>query len=149
MEEQASNNNLHNNESPIIEFANSVGNLLGRVEYHRPVRAHRTPINFQLIEQSFELVVRYESNVSLGDVLDCGEDPNDVDPWTIEPSDLDESDREVDGHVDWYSTHYVDSELYQRVANNYDHLWNHFKELKFAYQSLLNKSIAEESGGEA
>lgn len=148
MEEQASNNNLHNNESPMSEFVNSVGNLLGRVEYHRPFRTHRTPIDFNLIEQSYELVVRYESNVSLGDVLDCGEDPNNVDPWTVEPSDLDESDREVDGSTDWYSKFYVDSDQYRRVADNYDHLWNHFKELRDSYQRLIDRA-AKESGGEA
>jgi hypothetical protein len=148
MEEQASNNNLHNNESPMSEFMNSVGNLLGRVEYHRPLRPHRTPIDFDLIQQSYELVVKYESDVTLGDVIDCGEDPNDVDPWTIDPSDLEESDREVDGNTDWYSNFYVDSTLYRRVSDNYDHLWNHFKELKNSYERLLSR-VAEGSGGEA
>jgi len=148
MEEQASNNNLHNNESPMSEFVNSVGNLIGKVEYNQPPRFNETPIDFSLIEQSFDLIVRYETSVSLGDVLDCGEDPNEVDPWTIDPSDLDETDREVDGNTEWHSRYYVDKVYYNRLADNYDHLWNHFKELRDSYQRLIDRA-AKESGGEA
>ena len=141
MEEQASNNNLHNNESPMSEFVNSVGNLIGKVEYHQPPRFGRTPIDFSMIEQTYDLVVRYETNVSLGDVLDCGEDPNEMDPWSIDPSDLEETDREVDGDTHWYSNYYVDKSQYRRLADNYDQLWNYFKELKNSYRRLIDREV--------
>ena len=148
MEEQASNKNLHDNESPITEFTNSVGNLLSKVEYHQPVTPRQTPIDFNLIEQSFTLIVQYESNVSLGDVLDCGEDPNQVDPWSIDPTDLDETDRDVEGHIEWYSNYYVETNQYRRLAERYDLLWNQMMWLRKSYETLLRKT-AEESGGEA
>ena len=133
MEEQASNQNLHDNESPITEFINSVGNLIGEVEYFSVKYFPRTHIDFSKIERSFDLVVRYETDVSLKDVLDCGEDPSEPDVWQMDVTDLDETDRDVEGDIRWHSRHYVREEDYAELVEQYNILWKHFIDLRHYY----------------
>jgi hypothetical protein len=142
MEEQASNNNLHNNDSPLqalTEFVNSFAAIAPKMEWVQPARTGPIPIDFNLIEQSATILVTYESHRTLRDTIDCREDPNDLDPHTIDLYDLEEVDREFEGSGDWISNAYVTSKNYNDLWKNYRTLWEQATRIKTAFYKMANE----------
>ena len=160
MEEQASNNNLHNNDSPLqalTEFVNSFAAIAPKMEWVQPARTGPIPIDFNLIEQSATILVTYESHRSLQDTINCGEDPDDFDPHNVDLYDLEEVDREIEGSGDWMSSAYVTKKNYMDVCQRYRELWEKATRIKTAFYKIQWRLIgdilleidARNEGGEA
>ena len=142
MEEQASNQNLHDNDSPLQalrEFVNSFSDIAPKMEWVQPAPTGSTPIDFSLIERSFTINVTYESHQNLQDTIDCGEDPNDIDPHDVELDDLEIIDREYEDTGDWMSSAYVTTENYVRLWGEYKLLWEKATRIKTAFYKMANE----------
>lgn len=141
MEEQASNNNLHNNDSPmqaLTEFVNSFEGAAPQMEWVQPARTGPIPIDFDLIEQSSTIIVTYESYRSLQETIDCGEDPSDFQPYDMQVDELEEIEREVEGSGGWTSTAYVNKKDYTDLWQNYRTLWEQATRIKTAFYKMAN-----------
>lgn len=160
MEEQASNNNLHNNDSPLqalTEFTNSFDEIASKMEWVQPARTGSIPIDFDLIEQSSTIMVTYESHRSLQETIDNGEDPDDFDPHNVDIYGLEEVDREIEGSGDWMSSAYVTKKNYMDVCQRYRELWEKATRIKTAFYKIQWRLIgdilleidARNEGGEA
>ena len=142
MEEQASNQNLHNNDSPLqalTEFTNSFEDIATKMRWVQPARTGSIPINFDLIDQSSTITVTYESYRSLQDTIDCGEDPSNFDPHNVDLHDLEEVDREIEGTGDWTSSAYVTRKDYTDFWQNYRILWEQATQIKNAFYKMANQ----------
>ena len=138
MEEQASNNNLHNNDSrfALTEFINSFEEIASKMEWVQPARTGSIPIDFDLIEQSSTIMVTYESHRSLQDTINCGEDPDDFDPHNVDLYALEEVDREFEGSGDWMSSEYVTKKNYNDLCQRYRELWEKATRIKTAFYKI-------------
>jgi len=142
MEEQASNQNLHNNDSPLqalTEFTNSFEDIASQMRWVQPASTGSIPIDFDLIEQSATIMVTYESYRTLQDTIDCGEDPSDIDPHNVDLHDLEELDREFEGTGDWMSNAYVNKKDYTDLWQSYRELWDQTKMLRNAFYKMANQ----------
>lgn len=146
MEEQASNQNLHNNDSPLLaltEFTNSFDEIASKMEWVQPPRTGPIPIDFDLIEQSATILVTYESHRTLQDTIDCGEDPDDFDPHNVDLYALEEVDREFEGSGDWISNAYVTKKNYNDLCVRYRELWEQATRIKTAFYKIQWRLIGD------